>query len=321
MAKLVNQAIESARNIWPKINKALLGAAVVALAGLFVLSGLFSHAMKAPRAPEVKYTPEQLISDLPARLAYLRNKVPGVGFYIYKIRSRDNLWKLAVKKRYTVHSLIGNNPQLETYEVDTGQQIIIPSRAGTLHVVQPWDTWKKIADRYKTSVFELEKYNPGAGLSRGDMVFVPDRRPDMELMNDKMREKYELRALFVSPLGGRLTSTFGMRWHPVTGTRSMHGGIDIAVREGTWVGAAADGVVTVATHDAGHYGTAVYIDHQDGYVTHYGHLSKIYVRVGQRVKARQLIAKSGSTGRSTGPHLHFTIQKNGVNRDPLKFIW
>ena len=112
-----------------------------------------------------------------------------------------------------------------------------------------------------------------------------------------------------------------MRRHPVTGVRSLHGGIDIAVKEGTWVGAAAAGTVIFASHDAGHYGTAVYIYHGNGYVTHYGHLSKIYTHVGQKVKARQLIAKSGSTGRSTGPHLHFTIKKNDVSIDPIKFIW
>ena len=179
-----------------------------------------------------------------------------------------------------------------------------------------------IAKRYKTTVYDLKRFNPGiVSLTQGSMVFVYDRRPAMELMNEKMREKYELRALFGSPLGGRLSSTFGVRRHPVTGLRSLHGGIDIAVKEGTWVGAAAEGIVTVASNGVGHYGKAVFIDHQDGYITHYGHLSSIRVKVGQKVKARQLIAKSGSTGRSTGPHLHFTIKKNDISKDPLKFIW
>ena len=87
------------------------------------------------------------------------------------------------------------------------------------------------------------------------------------------------------------------------------------------VSAAADGVVIVASNDVGHYGTAVFIDHQNGYVTHYGHLSKLLVRVGQKVKAGKLIAKSGSTGRSTGPHLHFTIKKNDKSLNPQDFLW
>jgi murein DD-endopeptidase MepM/ murein hydrolase activator NlpD len=145
--------------------------------------------------------------------------------------------------------------------------------------------------------------------------------PDMDLMRESLRKKYEMRALFVSPLGGRLSSSFGNRIHPILGVPSFHGGIDIAVREGTWVGAAADGVVAFAGDNAGHLGKAVFIKHQNGYETHYGHLSKIFVQYGQKVKARKLIAKSGSTGRSTGPHLHFTIKHNGAFLDPLKFLW
>jgi LysM repeat protein len=298
-------------------------AVIGALLALFICAYfLIPKPQAAKPVARLDYAPSVLINDLDSRLKYLESRTSNVAFCIHTVKMKENLWKLATRNHYSVHSIIGCNPQLETYEVGYKQRILMPSRAGTLHIVQEKDTWEKIAARYKSTTAELAKYNSNAGkLSTGDMVFVPDRRPDMSLMNDKMREKYEMRALFVSPLGGRLSSTFGMRWHPVTGTRSMHGGIDIAVKEGTWVGAAADGVVIVASHDVGHYGTAVFIDHQDGYITHYGHLSKIFVHVGQHVKAHQLIAKSGSTGRSTGPHLHFTIQKNGVNKDPLKFIW
>jgi len=290
----------------------------------FSWPAVLHHPLLAANSPiaKLQYTPESLITDLNIRLLYLQNSTRNVSFYIHTIKLRENLWKLAARKHFTVHTLIGCNPQLKTYEVDYKQRIIAPSKAGTLHIVQRGETWQKIAERYKTTVEALLKYNkndhaPGYG----DMVFVPSRPPDIELMNDKMREKYELRALFVSPLGGRLTSMFGMRRHPVTGSRKMHEGLDIAVPSGTRVGAAADGIVTLTGHDVGHYGTAVFIDHQNGYITHYGHLSKICVRTGQRVKAYQMIARSGSTGRSTGPHLHFTIKKRGVSKDPLKFIW
>ncbi len=198
---------------------------------------ILSRPPKQKPIVEVAYTPEGLMSDLSLRLAYLQSRTSNVGFSIYSVKMKDNLWKLATHRHYSVHSIIGCNPQLETYEVNYKQKIIIPSKAGTLHVVQDNDTWQKIAARYKTTEDALHKYNPGEqDLKKGDMVFVFDRRPDMELMNDKMRAKYELRALFVSPLGGRLSSPFGMRWHPVTGTRSMHGGIDIACKIGTWVG-------------------------------------------------------------------------------------
>ncbi|HBU69925.1 MAG TPA: hypothetical protein DEE98_06020 [Elusimicrobia bacterium] len=311
--------VESGR---PKMLGYVFGFFAVTLLGYFLVNRYYMPAPAVNTAPAVRFAPSELLNDLNKRLAYLQNRTTGVSFYIHTIRKKENLWKLASKRHYSVHAIIGCNPQFETYDVSIGQKIIIPSRAGTLHPVQKNDSWQKIASRYKTTLPELVKYNNTAlDIGYGDLVFVPDRRPDMALMNDKLREKYELRALFVSPLGGRLSSTFGRRKHPVTGQYKLHGGIDIAVKTGTWVGAAADGVVTLASDGVGHYGKAVFVDHQDGYVTHYGHLSKILVRPGQKVKARQLIARSGSTGRSTGPHLHFTIKKNDVSKDPLKFIW
>lgn len=262
------------------------------------------------------------INDNQVRIAHLRLRVPNLGLYTYKVKMRDNLWKIARKKRFSVHTLIAFNPQLKTYDLSINQIILIPSRSGTLHKIQSGDTWELVGKRYEISPDTVRKTNEWVEkLVPGELLFIPDRRPDIDLMNEDMKEKYELRALFVSPLGGRLSSSFGKRRHPVTGQRSFHGGIDIAVKEGTWVGAAADGVVTLAGSDIGHYGKAVFIRHENGYETHYGHLSKIYVRAGQKVKARKLIARSGSTGRVTGPHLHFTIKRNGQAKDPLKFIW
>ena len=272
--------------------------------------------------PMPAFTAQQLALDLSSRVKYLQMHVTGAAFTVYKVRPKDNLWKIASKKHYSVHSIIGCNPQLKTYDVSIGQELVLPSRGGVLHPVFPEDTWETVAKRYKVNPADIKKANQNTfRLEPGNMVFVPGGRPDMDLMNEDMKKKYELRALFVSPLGGRLSSTFGMRWHPVTGQRTLHAGIDIAVHDGTMVGAAAPGVVTVASDCAGHYGKAVFIEHQNGYQTEYGHLSKILVRVGQRVKEHQLIARSGSTGRVTGPHLHFTIRKNGTPLDPLKFLW
>jgi murein DD-endopeptidase MepM/ murein hydrolase activator NlpD len=263
-----------------------------------------------------------LVEDIDLRLKHLAGRVTCAGFSIKKVAMRENLWKIARGKGYTVHSILGCNPQMITYDVAVNQRLLLPSKAGTLHMIQQGDTWTAIAKRYDIDANEIIKYNGNVKkLVPGEFVFIPGRMPDMDLMNDALRAKYELRALFVSPLGGRLSSTFGNRMHPITGKPSFHGGIDIAVHEGTWVCAAADGVVTFAGDNGGHYGKAVFILNQNGYETQYGHLSKILVHYGQRVSAHKLIAKSGSTGRSTGPHLHFTIKRYGVCVDPLKFLW
>ena len=113
----------------------------------------------------------------------------------------------------------------------------------------------------------------------------------------------------------RLASGFGGRRHPVLGTWKKHEGLDYAAAMGTRVMAAGDGTVTKAGRSGG-YGNLVEIRHLNGIITRYGHLSRIDVHVGQRVKQEQLIGAVGSTGMSTGPHLHYEFRVGGVARDP-----
>ena len=117
----------------------------------------------------------------------------------------------------------------------------------------------------------------------------------------------------------RLTSPFGYRWHPTTGQWSMHRGVDLAGPKGTPIYASRSGYVTTATYNSisGNYVT---INHQDGYSSVYMHLTHDVVDVGDYVKAGQLIGYMGSTGRSTGPHLHFGISYNGTYVNPMDYI-
>jgi murein DD-endopeptidase MepM/ murein hydrolase activator NlpD len=116
-----------------------------------------------------------------------------------------------------------------------------------------------------------------------------------------------------------LTSYFGYRVHPIFGTRKLHSGVDIGAPAGTPIYAAADGIVVTAGWTGG-YGKAVIIDHGNGIATLYGHSSALYVSPGQPVKRGQLIAATGSTGFSTGPHLHFEVRVNGTPVDPLAYL-
>jgi len=118
---------------------------------------------------------------------------------------------------------------------------------------------------------------------------------------------------------GWLSSYFGMRTDPFTGRRAFHSGLDFAGKMGSDVMAVAAGVVTYAGKRSG-YGNLVEINHGNGYSTRYGHNSKILVSVGQTVKKGQLIAKMGSTGRSTGPHVHFEVLINGHAVNPKRYI-
>lgn len=121
------------------------------------------------------------------------------------------------------------------------------------------------------------------------------------------------------PSKGWLTSSFGVRRDPFDGKRRMHEGIDIATRPGTPVLATAAGVVREAGSEAG-YGKFVVIDHGYGFSTAYGHNSRILVKAGQRVKRGDLIATAGSTGRSTGTHVHYEVRINGVPVNPNKYL-
>ena len=115
------------------------------------------------------------------------------------------------------------------------------------------------------------------------------------------------------PVQGAVTSGFGMRWG------RMHDGIDIAVPTGTPVHAAAAGIVIYASWMTG-YGNLVVIDHGNGLATAYAHNSSLVVTVGQHVEQGRTISLSGSTGNSTGPHVHFEVRVNGVPVDPLRYL-
>ena len=116
-----------------------------------------------------------------------------------------------------------------------------------------------------------------------------------------------------------VSSRFGLRVHPITGQKKSHTGIDIASNQGTAVYASDGGSVTLAGWNGG-YGNCIMIDHGNGYVTLYGHLSSISVSVGQTVSQGATIGAVGSTGNSTGPHLHFEVLKNGTRIDPEQFF-
>jgi murein DD-endopeptidase MepM/ murein hydrolase activator NlpD len=119
------------------------------------------------------------------------------------------------------------------------------------------------------------------------------------------------------PIGGRLTSTFGHRINPVSGRAQTHAGVDLAAATGSAVATTGDGVVRFAGA-AGNYGLLVVVDHGGGMESRYAHLSRIGVAPGQRVTRGQVVGLVGSTGRSTGPHLHYEVRSGGQALNPLR---
>jgi hypothetical protein len=185
------------------------------------------------------------------------------------------------------------------------------------------------------AVQEVRVGQPEAGITRLVVEFAPDFRMGNEpLFLKAVSPKHwavdlpsNLAAInqrgksnFMWPLIGELTAGFGWRIHPITGDRRLHKGIDIAAPIGTPIFAAADGIVTECGWDEGGYGNKLVIRHPDGSETLYAHNNRLFVSQGQSVKQGQPIAEVGSTGRSTGPHLHFEMLKAQQLIDPIDLL-
>ena len=145
--------------------------------------------------------------------------------------------------------------------------------------------------------------------------------PRLNLLTLEAGDMFSLQAAFPSvwPVDGRLTSGFGWRRSPISRRQKMHSGVDISAPRGTPVHAAASGTVVMARYNSG-YGRMVTLDHGYGILTRYAHNSRLMVREGDWVEAGELIATVGSTGQSTGPHLHFEMVVEGRFVDPMDYL-
>lgn len=144
---------------------------------------------------------------------------------------------------------------------------------------------------------------------------------DMQVLEAGLDERHvKLSSMpTIAPVKGIYTSAFGYRSDPFTKKRAFHGGIDISAPKGRAVQAPGDAVVIRAGRDAG-YGKVIYLSHGFGLVTRYGHLSKIEVDEGQKVRRGDTIGRVGNTGRSTGTHLHYEVRKDGRPVNPLGYV-
>jgi len=156
-----------------------------------------------------------------------------------------------------------------------------------------------------------------------DLDQVTGQRTDLLTVIESRLFDQKIRGMMVptrQPVtSGNLGSTFGWRIDPITGTSALHTGLDFPADVGTPILAAAGGVVVVQEFNAP-YGNMIEIDHGNDLITRYAHASRVYVKQGDLIRNGQKIAEVGSTGRSTGPHLHFEVLVQGVPQDPQKFL-
>jgi len=273
------------------------------------------------------------------------------GYVRYQVDPAEALEEISRRYHVSLESLRSANPELQAMQpIEAGTVLFIPPADGITVFPSPDADLLTLAATYSVAPSELLAVNglenlmdipptqrifiPAAALSpsetsraAGSPAALDRRRQHQQLQAVLLQRVPELLAeftpssqTFLAPIHGRIriTSPFGWRNISVGGNR-FHGGIDLAVPLGTPVLAARDGVVVKAGW-GGAYGNVVFLEHENGVQTRYAHLSRISVRVAEVMRQGDIVGFSGSTGASTGPHLHFELRLGGTAIDPRPYL-
>ncbi len=246
----------------------------------------------------------------------------------YTVQNGDTVTAIARRFGLTINTILWSNNLTAYSLIRPGNTLTILPYSGVMYTVKAGDTVSRIAKQYGITEDRISSANDlSAGLKAGNKIMLPGaqkiataiartsgsasglavisnliKQPSAAASGDKM---------IWPTVGHRLTQYFSWR----------HPGVDIGNKVGTPIYAAADGVVIIARGGwNGGYGNTIVIDHGGGKKTRYGHASKLFVKVGDRVEKGENIAAMGSTGRSTGSHLHFEVLINGVRYNPLNYV-
>ncbi len=248
----------------------------------------------------------------------------------YVVKPGDNLLKIAGEFKLEQETLMWANPALEKNPdlLVPGQELIVLPIDGVYHTVVKGETLASIAKKYKADVNDIIKceYNgldpENPQIAVGDKLIVPGGvKPYISTFvtayNGPIPEDAKRGSgVFAWPCSGVITDRFGF----ATFSGRWHGGLDISGYTGANILASDSGFVTFAGWSKTGYGNVVIIDHRNGFETYYAHLSTILVQAGQSVSKGQLIGLMGSTGNSTGPHLHFEVREQGVRKNPQLYL-
>ena len=236
-------------------------------------------------------------------------------FSSYTLEKGDMIGPIAVKAGLNEDTLISINNIRNTRLMQIGQVIRIPNQDGIYYTVKTGDTLESIAESYNTTISYISTVNElfSLEIKPNDTLFIPGARMDwvsrQEINGD----------LFIWPCSGYISSPYGYRISPFAKTRHFHAGMDISSQMGSPVRAAMSGRVAQIGYDDS-WGNFIIVNHHSGYRTFYAHLSAVRVRAGAYVSTGERIGDIGSTGLSTGPHLHFTVYKNGVTVNPRSLM-
>jgi murein DD-endopeptidase MepM/ murein hydrolase activator NlpD len=235
----------------------------------------------------------------------------GLYYSAYKVQRGDTLSGIAESFNVSLDTVVSFNGVRNARSLQPGSILKIPSMSGILYTAKEGESASKVASANGVSPDRVVEANGlmSDALEAGRRIFLPDAK----LASFTLREISG--DLFGWPARGWITSWYGWRSDPFSGTRVFHNGLDIGVDTGTPVRAAMEGVVSETGYNSS-FGNYIILSHHAGWMSLYGHLQSVSVKDGQRVALGQRIAYSGNTGYSTGPHLHFSVFKNGRTVNP-----
>ncbi|GHV28854.1 hypothetical protein AGMMS4952_13540 [Spirochaetia bacterium] len=233
----------------------------------------------------------------------------------YRVQKGDSVSKIAADHSISLDAIIASNGIANARRLQAGQTLRIPNMDGIPYTVKRGDTLSKISTVMGAPVEAILDANDleSDTLTAGQSLFIPGAKMRKEDL------KLALGELFIYPIRGRLTSPYGWRNDPISGVRRYHAALDLAAPMGTAIKAAMDGRIATVGYN-GNFGNYIIISHSKGFQTLYGHLSSVSVKQGAYVYQGGKIGAVGSTGYSTGPHLHFAVYKNGKAVNPLEFL-
>ncbi len=260
-------------------------------------------------------TPRTWIQELHTEKEY-----PNLTYSTYRIQKGDMIGVIAERFNITQDTLISVNNIRQTRNIQIGEYLRIPSMPGILYTVREnGETPSSIAEKYEVSpekTASVNGFSRNISLTEGTMLFVPDALLDWVTIQEINGD------LFKIPIRGRywVSSSYGWRTSPFSGTRSYHSAIDMAAPKWTRIYAALQGQVSQVRYGDPVYGNFVVITHHSGYTSLYAHMEDINVSRWEYVDTSSIIGWVGSTGMSTGDHLHFAVSKYGTSVNPAS-LW
>ncbi len=301
----------------PTVVLAIGAVAALIPTSLVIASSSSQEPLEIARSGEVKtLLYRDLVATGPMREgSHLAGNMPSLVVRSYQVQADDTISEIAHNFDVNLDTLISFNDIRHVSDLRAGMKLSIPTISGLAYSVESGDTLSGIAAQHSIRMTDILDWNDlqSSTIMVGQKMFLPGAS-----LSENVRNAV-LGRLFIKPTQGRITSSYGYRSDPFTGIRRFHNGIDIAAPIGTPIIASMRGRVgRVAVN--GSYGRYVILIHADGYQTLYAHLSRSHVSSGMFVDQGYTIGTMGSTGYSTGSHLHFSIFKSGKHLDPSRYI-